>query len=949
MIDYALWEVILNGDSPPPTRPVNGVETPYPSVTLEEKLVRKNELKLGEMDLKWQMAMLTMRARRFLQKTGRNLGLESIEARLEVYKKNETVFEDDIKILKLYVIFRDKAITELIQKFEKAKNERDDLKLTLEKFDVSSKNLSRLLDSQQSEGYHAVPPPYIGNFMPPKPDLVFADEHVVSESVTSLSGISKSKVKTIKTKLKNVSAPIIEDWVSNSEDENEIKSETKQIKPSFAKVEFVKPTKHVKSFRKSVKQEENNRQTKYPRKNSQSPKGNQTNGNAGTKTNIDAEQAKKKTDSGPQYILLPLLTFDSQGPKSSEDEVDDDAGKKSTGVPRKENRVQDLAKEGDKNHQEKDVRDQEEALKHQFEQEYERLFGQGKAANTNSTIRLNTVRIEAIKLFLAYASFIGFIVHQMDVKSAFLYGTIEEEVYVCQLPGFEDPHFLNNVYKVEKALYGLHQAPRACQDKYVADILKKFDFSSVKTTSTLIETNKALLKDEEAVDVDVHLYKLMIRSLIYLTVMFVVCACARFQVTPKVSHIYVVKRIFRYLKDQPKLGLWYPMDSPFDLEAFLDSNYAGASLDRKSTIRGCQFLEMGFGMNLEFKLVVKQRLVLNGCLDWIATAAKNEIQVNVVGLTYYDNELWSMRMKQYLTNTDYTLWEVIVNGDAPTTIASVSGGAEAAVPPKTTLDKKDLEQIDTDVLEEMELKWQVAMLTMRVKRFIKKTRRNLNLNGKETVGFYKTKVECYNFHRRGHFARECRAPRTQGNRNGDNTRKGYTSKDSCKCLGIAFLNYDVKVRDNSIIELKNKLDESLKEKDDLKLKLEKFETSFRNLTNLLNSQLSSKDTTSLGYDSQLIERDLSNKSDVFESASDSSVNESEEDGNQPNDRYKSCEGYHAVPPPYTGNFMPLSLDLSFAGLDDSIFKSVISKTVTSVHETKTSASKTSKGSMEKPK
>nr|GFB01723.1 hypothetical protein [Tanacetum cinerariifolium] len=265
------------------------------------------------------------------------------------------------------------------------------------------------------------------------------------------------------------------------------------------------------------------------------------------------------------------------------------------------------------------------------------------------------------------------------------------------------------------------------------------------------------------------------------------------------------------------------------------------------------------------------------------------------------------------------------------------------------LDKKDLEQIDTDVLEEMELKWQVAMLTMRVKRFIKKTRRNLNLNGKETVGFYKTKVECYNFHRRGHFARECRAPRTQGNRNGDNTRKGYTSKDSCKCLGIAFLNYDVKVRDNSIIELKNKLDESLKEKDDLKLKLEKFETSFRNLTNLLNSQLSSKDTTSLGYDSQLIERDLSNKSDVFESASDSSVNESEEDGNQPNDRYKSCEGYHAVPPPYTGNFMPLSLDLSFAGLDDSIFKSVISKTVTSVHETKTSASKTSKGSMEKPK
>nr|GEU48329.1 hypothetical protein [Tanacetum cinerariifolium] len=191
-------------------------------------------------------------------------------------------------------------------------------------------------------------------------------------------------------------------------------------------------------------------------------------------------------------------------------------------------------------------------------------------------------RIEAIGLFLAYASFMRFIVYQMDVKSAFLYGTIEEEVYVCQPPGFEDPHFPNKVYKIEKALYGLHQAPRAwyetlstyllengfrrgiidktlfikkdkndiLQDKYAAGILKKFDFSSVKTASTPIETNKALLKDEEAADVDVYLYRSMIGSLMYLTasrpdIMFVVCACAKFQVTPKVTHLDAVKRIFR--------------------------------------------------------------------------------------------------------------------------------------------------------------------------------------------------------------------------------------------------------------------------------------------------------------------------------------------------------------------------------------------------------------------
>ncbi|GJX73680.1 putative ribonuclease H-like domain-containing protein [Tanacetum coccineum] len=242
-------------------------------------------------------------------------------------------------------------------------------------------------------------------------------------------------------------------------------------------------------------------------------------------------------------------------------------------------------------------------------------------------------RIEAIRLFLAYASFMGFIVYQMDVKSAFLYGTIKEEVYVCQPPGFEDPQFPDKVYKVEKALYGLHQAPRAWyetlstyllenrfrrgiidktlfikKDKgdilllqvYVDDIIfgstkkylctefeslmhKKFQMSSMGELTFFLGLQVMHRDDGIFISQD----KSMIGSLIYLTasrpdIMFAVCACARFQVTPKVSHLHAVKRIFRYLKGQPKLGLWYPRDSTFDLEAFSDSDCAGASLDRKS-------------------------------------------------------------------------------------------------------------------------------------------------------------------------------------------------------------------------------------------------------------------------------------------------------------------------------------------------------------------------------
>nr|GEY18042.1 hypothetical protein [Tanacetum cinerariifolium] len=145
-------------------------------------------------------------------------------------------------------------------------------------------------------------------------------------------------------------------------------------------------------------------------------------------------------------------------------------------------------------------------------------------------------RIEAIRIFLAFASYMGFIVYQMDVKSAFRYGTIDKEVYVSQPPSFVDPKFPNK--------------------KSWCDEFEELMKNSVTTASTLIETHKPLVKDEEAADVDV---------------------------TPKTSHLHDVKRIFRYLKGQTKLGLWYPKVSSFDLEEYSDSDYAGTNLDRKST------------------------------------------------------------------------------------------------------------------------------------------------------------------------------------------------------------------------------------------------------------------------------------------------------------------------------------------------------------------------------
>ncbi|GJT98581.1 putative ribonuclease H-like domain-containing protein [Tanacetum coccineum] len=1014
---------------------------------------------------------------------------ESVETRLDVYKKNKVVYEEDIKILKLDIMLRDNALTELRKKFEKAKKERDDLKLTLEKLENSSMNLSKLLEIQVSdkfktdvgydsqvvnsqvfdsqvndkyktgEGYHAVPPPYTGNFMPLKPNLVLVDEE-----------------------------EYVFNWISDSEDENETEFKSKQRKPSFAKVEFVKSNEHVKIPKESIEKVKNNKQAKYPRKNSQSPRGNKRNWNNlmtqklgsnfefknkacymcgsfnhlikdcdfyekkmaekpiwnnarrvnhqnsqglthphskrnfvpravlmkfGLKTlntarqnssrasvntarpintayprptvncarplsnvfnkahshvrrpfnkfttyknsnfnekvntvkgnvtivrpkavanpqlelqekgvinsgcsrhmtgnksylsnyeeinggfvafggstkggkitgkgkirtgkldfkdvyfveelkfnlfsisqmcdkknnvlftdtecvvlspdfklldenqfllrvpkknnmysvdlknvvpsgenqinhrvkiircdngtefknkemnqfyvmkgikrefsvartpqqnevaerknrtlieaartmyqkSIDAGQAKKKTVPSHEYILLPLCTqnpsFSSSlkdspnaGFKPSGEEKKKDAEhleNKDNEVPNiEEPRVnqekdenvnstniintvsstvntasivdnavdenivyrcvddpnmpnleeivyseddEDVGAEADMNNLdtfmpispipttrihkdhpfEKIIRDLHSApqtkrmtkivTKHaqkgnpsikrsKLDRSYAR---RASAVQVTTCLDLGgfTIRQKSHWVFLAYASFKDFVVYQMDVKSAFLYGKIEEEVYRGTIDKnlfikkIKGDILLVQVY-VDDIIFG--STKKSLCTEFEKLMHKKFQMSSMGELTFFLGLQVTQKNDGIFISQD----KSMIGSLMYLTssrpdIMFVVYACARFQVTPKVSHLHVVRRIFRYLKDQLKLDLWYPKDSPFDLEAYTDSDYAGASLDKKSTIGGCQFL----GSRLISWQCKKQTVIANSTTEVEYVAALN--------------------------------------------------------------------------------------------------------------------------------------------------------------------------------------------------------------------------------------------------------------------------------------------------------------------------------------
>ncbi|GJX23246.1 ribonuclease H-like domain-containing protein [Tanacetum coccineum] len=534
--------------------------------------------------------------------------LESVEARLLVYKKNESVYEEDIKVLKCEIHLREVAITELRRKLELAQKQKDEIQLTVENFENSSKNLSKLIDCQIVDkcktglGYNAVPPPYTGNFMPPKPDLSFSSlEEFTSEPIVIKPIVEKSKAKASEAKpkavRKNNGALIIEDWVSDSEEENvsQTKIEKKTFKPSFAKIEFVKPKQQEKTARKTVNHVEQNRQNIHTRGNQRNwnnmmsqrlgsnlemfnkscyvcgsfdhlqdqgvidsgcsrhmtgnmsyltdykeidegyvafrgkPKGgkitgrgNQSNGNAGTKACDDAGKARMEIVPSKDYIMLPLWPADppfSQSSKSSPDagfKPSEDDEKKVTKEPGKEG--------GDSSN------------------------NQEKKDNVNSTNTVNVASINEVNDVGLKTSIELPDDPNMPELEDIVYSDDDEDVGaeadmnnlntfmpVSHIPTTR----IHKYHPVEQNIRDLNSAPQTrrmiknleehgqqvsqermaysiSQDKYVTEILKKFGFTDVKTTSTPMETQKPLL-DEDGEEVDVHLYRSMIGSLMYLT------------------------------------------------------------------------------------------------------------------------------------------------------------------------------------------------------------------------------------------------------------------------------------------------------------------------------------------------------------------------------------------------------------------------------------------------
>ncbi|GJY88410.1 ribonuclease H-like domain-containing protein [Tanacetum coccineum] len=392
------------------------------------------------------------------------------------------------------------------------------------------------------------------------------------------------------------------------------------------------------------------------------------------------------------------------------------------------------------------------------------------------------------------------------------------------------------------------------QDKYIDEILKKFGFIKVKTASTPMETQKPLLKDEDGEEVDVHIYRSMIGSLMYLTssrpdIMFAVCACARYQVNPKVSHLHAVKRIFRYLKGVNAASkevsttelvstaylkefdlLKWDQQVVSDLVAL--RNFArrygsrfythenGATLPKTLVAEGVTIVmpiksakdklnkkiravEKRFGGNAATKKT--QRNLLKQQYENFTSPSSemldqtfDRLQKLVIQLELFvSQEDVNQKLLRSLSpewNTHVVVWrnktdlDTMSMDDLYNNLKENTNGAVSTAQAVNTAN--GVSAANTQVNASNIDIWQMAMLTIRARRFLKNIGRKLTINGNESIGFAKSKVECYNCHKRGHFAKECRTPRNQDYKNKENIRRTVpvetsTSTTLVSCDGLS--------------------------------------------------------------------------------------------------------------------------------------------------------------------
>ncbi|GJU92154.1 ribonuclease H-like domain-containing protein [Tanacetum coccineum] len=335
----------------------------------------------------------------------------------------------------------------------------------------------------------------------------------------------------------------------------------------------------------------------------------------------------------------------------------------------------------------------------------------------------HVARLGAVRMFIAFAAHKNITIFQMDVKTAFLNGPLKEELYVSLPDGFVDPDFPDHVYRLKKALYGLDVLSVPDQIEFH----DKGSFQPERLARVL-----GMRMEQYLTHTDYALWEVIVNGDAPAAIASS-SASTEGPIPPKTTEQKLARK--NELKAKSTMLLAIPDEHLLKFHGIKDAKTLWEAIKTRSKDTNLKLLGSLPSSWNTHTLIMRNKSDLD-------TLSMDDLYNNLKG------------QASSSTNADDVMFSFFANQfNSP------------------QLDNEDLEQIDTDDLKEMDLKWQVVMLTMRVKRFINKTGRNLKFNGKEIVGFDKTKVECYNCHRRGHFARECRAPRNQGNRNGDNTRR----------------------------------------------------------------------------------------------------------------------------------------------------------------------------------